>query len=114
MANVSTVRKIGILGRVLAEQAGRSRTGGALIQAGRATLSHVGHVMHTLWLEVTGFVFLGIALIAGAALWGEYAEYHAGKIGPGRALLAGGVTLMFAWFGLSSFWKARWKSRSKK
>lgn len=109
MVDVSTVRKIGILGRILADHAGQSRTGGALLHAGRAFVSHMGRVMHQLWLEVTGFIFLGISMICGFGLHHEYAQYQAGKIGPGRAWLAGGVTVMFLWFGLSSFWKARGK-----
>jgi hypothetical protein len=111
MANVSTARKLSILGRIALQHAGQTRTFGALMQAGRVTLSHVGRVLHVLWLEVTGFVFLGIATIVGFAFYHEYSQYAAGKIGPGRAWLAAGVSLMFAWFGLSSFWRARGKGK---
>jgi hypothetical protein len=79
---------------------------GALMQAGRTTALSVGRVLHLLWLEVTGFVFLCIALTAGMALRHEYILYRAGGIGPGKVLLAAGVTLMFFWFGVSSFWRA--------
>src|SRR5882724_8141126 len=106
MTSVSTVRKLSILGRIVAQQAGRTRTVSALIQAGRSTALSVGRIFHLLWLQVTGFVFLCIALIAGLALRREYVQYHAGGIGPGKVLLAAGVTLMFLWFGLSSFWRA--------
>jgi hypothetical protein len=109
VANVSTARKLSILGRMVAQQAGQSRTGGALLQAGKAFVSHASRVLHQLWLEVTGFIFLGIALICGFGLHHEYLEYQAGRVGPGRAWLAGGVTVMFIWFGLSSFWKSRRK-----
>jgi len=93
------------------QQAGRSRTGSALWQAGRTTALSVGRVLHLLWLQVTGFVFLCIALIAGLALRREYGLYHSGVVGSGKVWLAGGVTLMFLWFGLSSFWRAGRKTK---
>src|SRR5437899_3252186 len=102
MTSVSTVRKLSILGRIVMQQAGRSRTGNALLQAGRTTVSNVGRVLHLLWLQVTGFVFLCIALIAGLAARREYVHYQAGSIGPGKVWLGVGVTLLFLWFGLSS------------
>ena len=100
------MRKASILGRLIVQQAGRSRTVSALLQAGRSTAVNIGRILHLLWLQVTGFVFLCIACIAGVALRREYVQYHAGGIGPGKVLLAAGVTLMFLWFGLSSFWRA--------
>jgi hypothetical protein len=106
MTTLSTSRKLTILGRIVLDHAGRSKTGNALIQAGKNTAVRVGSILHLLWLQVTGFVFLSIALIAGFACYREYIQYLAGKVGPGRALLAAGVTLMFAWFGMSSFWRA--------
>jgi len=111
MTNLSTARKISILGRIVLDQAGRNRTAGALIQGAKTAAFHVGHVLHQLWLQVTGFIFLGIAAIAGFALQHEYAQYRLGQMGPGRAILAACVTLMFAWFGLSSFWRAGRKKR---
>jgi len=111
MTTVSTARKLSILGRIVMQQAGRSRTAGALWQAGRATAFSVGRVLHLLWLQVTGFVFLVIALTASFAFRREYAQYQAGVIGPGKAYLAGGVTLMFLWFGVSSFWRAGKKKK---
>jgi len=112
MANLSTARKLSILGRLALQRTGQKRTFDALLQAGRVTAGHVARVLHVLWLEVTGFVFLGIAVIVGFALHHEYGQYQAGKIGSGRVWLAAGVTLMFAWFGLTSFWRAR--NRTKK
>jgi hypothetical protein len=106
MTTVSTVRKLSILGRIVMQQAGRTRTVNALLQAGRSTALNVGRILHLLWLQVTGFVFLCIALIAGLAFRHEYYKYQAGGMGPGKVWLAAGVTLMFLWFGLSSFWRA--------
>jgi len=93
------------------QQAGVSRTANALLQAGRTTASSVGRVLHLLWLQVTGFVFLCIALIAGLALRREYVLYQSGNVGSGKVWLAAIVTLMFLWFGLSSFWRAGRKSK---
>jgi len=106
MRSVSTVRKLSILGRIAMQHAGRSRMGNALLQAGRTAALNVGRVLHLLWLEVTGFVFLCIAGIAGLALRREYIQYQADAAGIGKVFLAAGVTLMFLWFGLSSFWRA--------
>jgi hypothetical protein len=68
------------------------------------TLRRVGRV---LWLEITGFLFLWLALVGGIACWREYHVYVAGKIGPGRAVVAGLFAVLFAYFGVSSFWSAR-------
>lgn len=111
MTNLSAARKISILGRIVLDHAGRNRTAGALMNAAKATVLHVGHILHLLWLQVTGFIFLGIGVIAGFAFHREYGQYQQGLIGPGRAILAGCVTLMFVWFGLTSFWRAARKKR---
>jgi len=112
MVQVSTARKLSILGRIVAQRAQRVRAVGALINAAKVTGLHVQRVLHVLWLEITGFVFLGIAAISAAAGWREYARFHAGQMGIGRTFLAAGVTLMFGWFGVSSFWRVRRKGSS--
>lgn len=114
MANVSTARKIGIAARVAsrvaARQAGRSRMLHALVKAGRTTASHFGRVMHQLWLEVTGFVFLALAAIGAFAFVREMAKYQMGKEGPARAIAAILFTLLFTWFGVTSFVRVRKQS----
>ena len=111
---VSTAQKLGIAARVAARMAGarasKSRLLGATWRVVRVTATHLGRVLGVLWLEVTGFVFLCLAGIGGFAFTREYARYQAGKIGSGRVILAVCVTLMFAWFGASSFWRSRRKS----
>ena len=107
MANVSTSRKLGVAARVAGEQIKRTRTYGAVTSGVRATLGHFGAVLHQLWLEITGFVFLAFAGVGFVALFREYAAYHVGKTTPGRVAIALGFSLMFAWFGTSSFWRAR-------
>ena len=110
MVSLSTARKIGILARVAAKQASRNRTFNALMNAGRASAASCGRVLHQLWLEVTGFVFLFLAGIGGLAVAREYAKFEAGKSGPGRVIIAVCFCLTFGYFGLSSFWRVRKKS----
>jgi putative exporter of polyketide antibiotics len=107
MANVSSTRKLGIAARIAGEQVKRSRTYGALLSGARATFSHFGAVLRQLWLEVTGFVFVAFALVGGGALVKELSAYHAGNGAFSKVSAAAGFTLMFAWFGASSFYKAR-------
>ena len=112
MSNVSTARKIGmaarIASRMAAHHAGRSRTLGAVLKGARATAVHFGRVLHQLWLEVTGFIFLGLAAIGSVALVREYSRHQTGQTGLSRVLAAIVFTLVFAWFGVTSFWRA-WK-----
>lgn len=107
MSSVSTLRKIGIITRVAAQQAGRNRTLAALWRAGHATAFSLGKVLHQLWLEVTGFVFLAIAGIGGFAVVREVGQYRAGQAGLSRVVIAIVFTLTFTWFGLTSFWRVR-------
>lgn len=107
MANVSTGRKLGIAARIAGQQVKSTRTYGAVLSGARATLSHFAGVLRQLWLEVTGFVFLAFAGIGAVATVKEYAAYHAGKSTPSKVAAGVAFTLMFAWFGLSSFFRAR-------
>ncbi len=109
MSRVSTVQKLGVAARVATQQAKRSRTMRAATQALAATGRAFGRVLHQLWLEVTGVVFLVMALSLGAGSVREYGKYHAGQAGPGRMALAICCTVAFAWFGVSSFWRVKKK-----
>lgn len=110
MANVEAkARKLGMMARIAARQAGKSRGFGAMSRAWRATSSHMGRVLGQLWLEVTGFVFLSLAGIGALAFVREYLRYQQGKAPSSRVALAAGFTVMFGWFGLSSFWRVRKK-----
>ena len=111
MVQVSTLRKLGIVARVAAQQAGRSRTGSAVLKGIRATTASLGRVLRQLWLEVTGFTFLVLAGIGAFAGFREYSKYQTGHAsGPGRLILAICFAASFAWFGLSSFWRVKRKS----
>lgn len=107
--NVSTVRKLGIASRIAARYAGKNQVVTAVWRGLRATTSSFGRVLGILWLEVTGFVFLCLAGIGGLKLASEYSRYEAGKGSSGRLVLAVCFTVTFAWFGVSSFLRARRK-----
>jgi hypothetical protein len=102
---------MGVVARVAGQQAGKSRTVNAVMSAARATARSFAHVLHQLWLEVTGVVFLLLSVSFGGAAVKEYGKYHAGQAGLGRVAVALCFTLTFAWFGLSSFWRVRRKSQ---
>jgi len=109
---VSTARKLGIVARVAGQQAKRSRTLRAAGHAVSTTARALGRVLHQLWLEVTGLVFLVMAASGGIALAHEFSKYQAGRTGLGRVAIATCFTLTFAWFGVSSFWRVRKKSKN--
>jgi hypothetical protein len=97
---------------VATQQVARSRTMRAVKAAISTTARALGKVLHQLWLEVTGLVFLIMAASGGGAVAHEYAKYHAGKAGVGRTVVAICFTVTFAWFGVSSFWKVKRKSKN--
>jgi len=117
MSSISTSRKLGIAARVasrlMAQRARRSRTIGAVAKGFRTSATHVGRVLGQLWLEVTGFVFLSLAVIGVLAFFREWAKYRAGHATSGRVVLALCFTALFAWFGVSSFWRVRKRSQKR-
>jgi len=100
-----------VAARVASTQAGRSRTAMAVMRAVGTTARSFGRALHQLWLEVTGLIFLVMALGFAGASFKEYGKYHAGQAGSGRLGLAVFFTFTFAWFGLSSFWRVRRKGQ---
>ncbi|MBZ5682227.1 MAG: hypothetical protein LAO24_19210 [Acidobacteriia bacterium] len=115
MSKLSTARKFGVAARVATQMATqsakRSRTLSAMWSAVKATARSFGHVLHMLWLEVIGTLFLAMAGIGGIALVREYVKYQGHRATAGRIVVAVLFTLTFAWFGVSSFWRVRQKSR---
>jgi hypothetical protein len=114
VSKVSTTQKLGVVARVAGQQARRSRTvralGGAISAVGRS----LGRVLHQLWLEVMGLLFLLMAASGGVFLAREYAEYHARRTAFWHVVIAICFTVTFAWFGVSSFWRARQKSKGSR
>ena len=88
-----------------------ARQGRVAAQQGRMLLRHVMPAIlkpaRTLWNEVIGFLFLSFGVIFGV---------HAVRYGMNgdtpRALIAAFCTVLFAWYGVSSFLRARRISRS--
>jgi len=107
MANISTSRKLGIAARIAGKQVKRTRTYGAIASGARTTFSHFTGILRQLWLEVTGFVFVAFAAVGLVEGLKEYAAFHAGKAPGSKVAAAAGFTLLFAWFGFSSFSRAR-------
>lgn len=107
MTNVSTGRKLGIAAKIAGQQVRRSRTYGAVLSAVRATTGRLRAVLHQLWLEITGFVFLAFAAVGWSALVHEYSAYHSGKGNASQIAAAAAFSLVFSWFGISSFRRAR-------
>jgi len=72
----------------------------------------LGHVIpgiirpiHILWNQVIGFIFLVLAVVFGFRL-------VRGKEPAGLEVVGTLFVLLIAWFGISSFWKARKISKS--
>src|SRR5579863_7224329 len=107
MTNASTGRKLGIAARVAGKQIKGSRAYGAVLGGVRATVGHFAAVARQLWHEITGFIFLVFAVFGSIALVKEYLAYRAGGVSPNHMAVAAGFTLGFAWFGVTSFWRAR-------
>jgi hypothetical protein len=97
--------------RIAGRKTGENRWARAFYRAGSTTVNEVGHVAHSLWLEVTGFLFIVLALIGGGATVREYHYYAAGKATPGKMGVAAAFTALFLYFGINSFWRSR---RTKK
>jgi len=92
--------------RVAGRKTGENRWVRAFYRAGSVTVASVGHVFHALWLEVTGFLFLVLAVIGGGATAREYHRYAAGTTTRGKVILATVFTLLFLYFGMNSFWRS--------
>jgi hypothetical protein len=107
MANISTSRKLGIAARIAGQQVKRTRAYGAVLSGARTAFSHFAGILRQLWLEVTGFVFVAFAAVGVAEFIREFNAYHAGRVPGSRVAAAAGFTLMFAWFGGTSFFRAR-------
>jgi hypothetical protein len=113
VSKVSTARKLGVVARVASDQARRNRTLRAASTAAATTGRAFGRVLHQLWLEVTGVLFLLMALVFGDETVKEYGKYHASHNGPGRVAIVLCCTVTFAWFGVSSFWRVKRKAKNK-
>jgi hypothetical protein len=97
--------------RVAGRKTGENRWARAFYRAGSVTFESTRHVVRALWLEVTGFLFLVLAVIGGGATVREYHRYVAGTATFGKIAIAGAFTLLFLYFGVESFVRARRRSK---
>jgi len=97
--------------RIAGRKTGENRWARAFYRGGSSFFGSVGHVIHALWLEVTGFLFLVLSVIGGGATVREYHRYLAGTAPRNRVALAAIFTLLFLYFGVESFMRARRKSK---
>jgi hypothetical protein len=97
------------LGRLALRRAGNDRVLRAGYSAAKATLRSMNGIARTLWLQITGVFFCLFALTFAFRLPHTYASYTAGKTPAGYLLLLLALTVLFAWFGVSSFWKVKRK-----
>ena len=81
--NPATTRDFGTRSRALLRVTGR-RTGEnrwvrAFYRAGDVTVRHTGRVARVLWLEVTGFLFLCLAVVGAAAAFSRVSPLCSGR-----------------------------------
>src|SRR3954465_11906140 len=97
------------------------RTGRDAVKNGRVFVKHMVPAVikpaRTLWNEVIGFVFTVFAVIFGFKAGRMFLDYQASapESQPGallRVVVAGFCTLIMAYFGITSFLKARRIARS--
>jgi hypothetical protein len=95
------------LGRITGRRLEQNRIVRAGWTAAQVTLRSFLRVVHLLWLQITGLFFILFAVAGAVAFRGEYHQYQLGRAGPGKAVMALCFALVFAWFGVSSFWRAQ-------
>src|SRR3984957_8867599 len=99
VTKVSTARKLGVVARVATQQAKRSRTVRAATRAAATTAKAFGRVLHQLWLEIAGVIFLIMALAFAEATVREYGKYHVGQAGFETVVVEISFTFQLSWFG---------------
>jgi len=97
--------------RIAGRKTGENRWARAFYRGGSATFGSVRHVLRALWLEVTGFLFLVLAVIGAGATVREYHRYVGGSASRSKVALAAAFTLLFLYFGAESFLRARRRSK---
>src|SRR5438270_296018 len=89
-------------GRLTSDKALQKRVLRAGVSGVVATVASVRRVVRKLWLEMTGFLFICLAVIGGAEVWRKWNAHENGKLAAAAAFSA-----MFLYFGVSSFWNSR-------
>jgi hypothetical protein len=89
-------------GRFAGDKALRKRLFRAGLAGAAATANSVGRASRKLWLEVTGFLFICLAVIGGAEVWRKWETHETSKLAIAAAFAA-----LFLYFGVTSFWRAK-------
>ena len=95
------------LGRATGRALGRNPYVRASFRGLGAAFRATGRALRALFLETMGLFFLLFVLVGGVATWKEYQAYAAGRVGIERAGIALAFTLIFAYFAVTSFLRAR-------
>ncbi len=104
MAKIVTVANAA--GRLAFRGASNSRWLRAGYSGAQATLRSARRLGRILWLQITGVFFCLFALTFAARLPRMYSNYASRSAPLSNLLVSVAVTVLFAWFGVSSFWKA--------
>ena len=105
--NPSGTDKFRAFSRVVGRNAGQSRWTRATFQGVGSFLRSVGHVIRTLWHEVTGLFFFVFGAVIAIRAVGEYRLYAAHQTTAGRVVLAVALALMFLYFAWGAFRRAK-------
>lgn len=89
----------------------QKRVGSALLVGARSTLVSAGRVAHLFWLQTTGLFFLVFAFGFGAAALRMYRAWSVTHLEGAKVALVAAFAVLFAWFGVTSFWRASRASR---
>lgn len=85
----------------------KDRLLGAIFAGGKTMLVSFARTFYVLWLQVTGLMFVLFTITGGSALIRQYrADHFADRH---RFWLTVAFTVVCAWFGLVSFFRARRK-----
>jgi hypothetical protein len=90
-------------------RAARDRIVRALWSAASSTVTSIGRILHVLFLEITGLLFIFLTLGFGSVSVREYHKFRLGAAPEYKPVLAACFAVMFLWFGVTSFWRARRK-----
>src|SRR5437870_5524074 len=89
-------------GRFTSDKALRQRVLRAGVSGALATADSVRTAGRKLWLEVTGFLFICLAVIGGAEVWRKWNTHETEELA-----VAAVFAVVFLYFGVTSFWRAR-------
>ncbi len=117
---IDSARKPGGAGARAASQVVRVRRSAATTTAGvregssrfgKAVWRPVVKLSGVLWLEMTGVFFGLFAVTAAVGIWKSRGELHGGAAAEHRLWFAAGMLIVFGYFSVSSFLRARRRSR---